>query len=102
MKRVIATLVLIFLFASQVFAFGYPPSLGALFQKYCDQHTTLRIVTQYVTAKDYYKVGDPVVAVCKEYKGQVIVAALDYFVFKLTDGDVVIIPYSALVEASEE
>ncbi len=102
MRKAIAIFLLL-LISVQVWAFSYPETLYGLFQKYRDLGSTLHIVTLYIGAhKTVYRVGDPVVAACKEYVGQVLVAAGDYITFKATDGDVVIIPYTAIVEVTEE
>ena len=103
MKKLIGMGLFALALAAQVAAFTYPADLFGLFQKYRDEHTTLHVVTLYIGAhQDVYKRGDVVVAACKEYDGQIIVAAGDYITFKMKNGDVVIIPYTAIVEVSEE
>lgn len=101
-KKIIATLLLLVLVA-QVWAFTYPETLYGLFQKYRDLQTTLHVITINIVLQR----SDPgwassLYPFSKSYVGKVLVAGSDYLTFKTTDGDVIIIPYTAIVEVSEE
>lgn len=101
MKKVAAILVFLILVVN-LWAFTYPDDLYGLFQKYKDLQTQLHIVTSKVGPEDKYRSGGLQMAISQSYIGKILVAGTDYLVFKTKDDDVFIIPYTAIVEVTEE
>lgn len=76
--------VMLLIVTTSLFAFSYPISFHELMLKFYEEKTKIEVVL--ITEK--------------KYEGEVILSRDDYFVFRLTNEDVIIILYSAVAEVT--